>query len=90
MHSCKDKNRFVGTFLQINSKIMASITAAHLPEHRAPAARRSLCLEIFIALPDGSGALLVELVQVGAHPVTLVTAAEGAMALLSVIRATDL
>lgn len=71
-------------------EIWPPFTKAHLPEHRAPATRRSLCLKIFIALPDGSSALLIKLVQVGTHPVTLVTAAECTMALLSVIRPTDL
>lgn len=90
LHSCKHKNGLTAaTFLHRNSTWPA-FTKTNLPEHRAPAIRRSLCLKIFIALPDGSGALLVKLVQVGTHPVTLVTAAECTVALLSVIRPTDL
>lgn len=43
-----------------------------LPEDRAPPAGRSLRLElVVVALPDGGGAVLVELVEVGADAVAL-------------------
>lgn len=77
------------TFVQVNTTVYNKMKT-HLPEDRAPTTRRSLCLKIFIALPDGGSALLIELVQVGTHPVTLVTAAECTVALLSIIRPTDL